>query len=490
MLLVTQRKPRTKDSTPRLSDLARHVVLPVGIVSTGWPAVRDTCRSLGIGFDPWQDSTGKAILAKRADGQYAAGVGGVVLSIPRQVGKTYMIGWIVFALCIIFPGLTVIWTAHRSRTADETFESMRSMTNRREMVGHIERVTVGGGDQTIWFTNGSRILFGARESGFGRGFTEVDVLVFDEAQILTERAIDDMIPAQNASQNALTLFMGTPPKPTDPSEVFETARREALEGISDDALYVEFSADPDADPDDRAQLRKANPSYPHRTREAAMLRMRRRLSPDSFRREAMGIWDELATKLTAFPSGAWGKARNEDPDPDWPIAAIGLDMNPERTKVAIGLVARGEESMHVEVALDADYDETGAPAIVDWVFQRAKRRLPVVIDSFSPARSLEPLLKAKGCKVWVLSSAEFAQACMGLHDAVRDGGVTHFGQESLDLAVGGACKEPMGKAGAWKFSRSGLDVELRHLMSVTCAHFGAVKSKPRKSAGDRKAVIL
>jgi hypothetical protein len=61
------------------------------------------------------------ILAKRADGKYAATIGGTGLSIPRQVGKTFLVGAIVFALCLLCPNLTVIWTAHRLRTAEETF---------------------------------------------------------------------------------------------------------------------------------------------------------------------------------------------------------------------------------------------------------------------------------------------------------------------------------------------------------------------------------
>ena len=92
--------------TARLSEVARHVIQPAGIVSTGWPSVRDTCARLGWGFDGWQDGAGRLILAKRADGLYAADT--VVMSIPRQVGKTYLIGAIVFALCIIHPNLTVL----------------------------------------------------------------------------------------------------------------------------------------------------------------------------------------------------------------------------------------------------------------------------------------------------------------------------------------------------------------------------------------------
>ena len=71
--------PRTKNGpqSKPLSEVARHLVLPEGIVTTGWPSVRDKCKLLGIAFDPWQDGAGRAILAKRKSGKYAAGVGGV-----------------------------------------------------------------------------------------------------------------------------------------------------------------------------------------------------------------------------------------------------------------------------------------------------------------------------------------------------------------------------------------------------------------------------
>ena len=45
-----------------------------------------------------------------------------------------------------------------------------------------------------------------------------------------------MIPATNQSRqptSALLLFMGTPPKPTDPGEVFTRMRSEALTGEDD-----------------------------------------------------------------------------------------------------------------------------------------------------------------------------------------------------------------------------------------------------------------
>lgn len=474
-LLTPQTRRSTRPQSRKLTEIARHVVIPDGIVSTGWPAVGATLTELGISFDDWQQGFAQLALSKTADGQYATSVGGIAASIPRQVGKTYMIGWIVFALCIIHEGLTVVWTAHRSSTADETFDGMKSMATTPRMERHVERTPSNGSEQAIEFRNGSRVVFGARERGFGRGFAELDVVVFDEAQILTERAIDDMVPAQNAARNALTIMIGTPPKPIDPSEIFEDARRAALSGEAPDSLYIEFSADRNADLDDRAQWRKANPSYPLRTNEAAMMRMRRRLSDDSFRREAMGVWDEMASRKTAFPPGAWEDCRIENPSDDWPIAAVGLDMNHERTWLSVSLALWTPDGLHVEVAETESFTEAGTDELVKWIQKLARRRTPVVIDAFSPARTFEAPLKEKKCLVRVLSGSEFAQACMGLHDAVREGTVTHFGQEQLDASVSGATKKAVGKAGAWAFTRDDLDVDLTQIMSVTCAHFGAVK---------------
>lgn len=484
----------TRSSTPTLFESARHVVVPKGIVSTGWPAVRDTLGKLGIAFDGWQQGASQLILSKDDRGLYATTVGGVTISIPRQVGKTFMIGWIVFALCIIYPGLTVVWTAHRASTADETFDGMKSMSATPTMAPHIDRTPDNGSEQKIEFKNGSRVVFGARERGFGRGFTKLDIVVFDEAQILTERSIDDMVPAQNASGNALTIMIGTPPRPIDPSEVFEDARRAALSGDAPDALYIEFSAEQGADPDDRSQWRKANPSYPGRTKEAAMLRMRRKLSSDSFLREALGVWDEVAAHRSAIPTKAWNDLAIDEVPDDWPLASIGLDMNPERTRVSIAVAAFAPSHVHLEVAEDSGFSEAGSKALVDWIFERAKRRIPIVIDAYSPARSLEPELKKRGCLVRVMGAAELSQACGGLYDAVtQDQSVTHFGQERLDQSLAGATKENFGPAGAWKWNRKTLDVDLSPLMAVTAAHFGAVKfaKKPRAEGVEkRKAVIL
>ena len=176
----------TSLSTLRLSDVARHVVAPSGVVATGWPKVRDTCNRLGWEFDGWQDGLGRLILGKREDGLWAADL--VVSSIPRQVGKSYLFAAMSFAMCLLTPGVTVIWTAHRVKTAKEQFNAMAGLASQDAVRPHVAQVVRGRGDEALLFTNGSRILFGAREAGFGRGFANVGVLVFDDPTRATAAA--------------------------------------------------------------------------------------------------------------------------------------------------------------------------------------------------------------------------------------------------------------------------------------------------------------
>ncbi len=243
-------------SERRLSELARHLVVPDGIVGSDFNMVNRAAARIGIRYDLWQQGFLYLLLARKADGRYACGTAGGVVSSCRQIGKTFTVGSAILLLAAARP-LKVIWTAHHTRTSDETFASLCSLAERPKLKPYVAGIRRANGQQEIRLGNGSRIMFGARENGFGRGLTGVDMEIFDEAQILTVRALSNLVPITNTSPNPLIVFMGNPPKPGDPSDAFEEKRTRALSAGG--VLYVEFSADRDADPDDRAQWAKANP---------------------------------------------------------------------------------------------------------------------------------------------------------------------------------------------------------------------------------------
>lgn len=477
-----------RSEQPRLSEVARHVVQPAGIVSTSWPAVRETARQLGVRFDRWQDGAGRLITAKNADGLYAADT--VVVSIPRQVGKTFLLGVIVFALCLIHPGLTVVWTAHRFKTARETFAAMQRFARRKRVAPHVETVRRAAGDESVIFRNGSRVLFGARENGFGLGFSNVGVLVFDEAQRLSSKAMDDMVPTTNAADDPLILLTGTPPRPDDDGEVFSLLRQEALDGDSGEVLYIELSADDDADLLDRGQWAKANPSFPHRISERAILRMYKNLTAESFRREALGIWDEFLGHVRVVSEQRWAGRVDAGPEDGVRPDAFAVDASHDRRVSVSACWADGEHAHGEEVWSGADETEAAA-----WIIGRSNRRMPILVDHYSPAASMVPTLKAAGRNVKVTSASDMAKACGLWLGDVEAGRLTHADQERLNAAVAGAKKRAIGAAGGWGWDRRDESVYLAPLVSHTLARYGAelVRRRPSRASGTsagRKAVVL
>lgn len=441
--------------------------------------MRETCRRLGWGFDGWQDGAGMLALGLRADGEYAADT--TVFSIPRQVGKTYLIGCIIFALSLMKPGLRVIWTAQVKDTALETFGKFVDLAESPRVKPHVKATPRGKGDEAILFVNGSTIEFGARESGFGRGRTDVDVIVFDEGQHLSNNALENLGAAQNVAVNPLCFVIGTPPRPQDKGEWFSLLRQEAIDGESDGTLYVEFSADRDGDPMDREQWRKANPSFPHRTSERAMLRLRKKLkNPDSWRREALGIWDEMERQFSPVNGALWADAVDVGPVDNVAPTGMAVDMSHER-HISVGACWVEDESAHVEEVW-AGVDE---PAAVEWVAARAGRRIPVLIDSQSPAASMIPALKSRRVQVLTGSASDMSRACgLVVADLLADR-LTHGDQESVNEARKGARRRNIGTAGGWGYDRSDASVNIAPLVGVTLARLAAVLNKRPSSSGGR-----
>ena len=485
-------------STRPLSETARHVCVPAGIVASGWQSVEDRCeRTFGQTFDQWQKDIGKLTLAKREGGLYAAAIGGVVLSIPRQTGKTYLIAWLVFALCTLVPDLTVVWTAHRTRTSDETFEKMKAMALRPKVQPFISgKPRTANGQQQIAFVNGSRILFGAREQGFGRGFDMVDILVLDEGQILTENAMTDMVPATNAAPNGLVIIMGTPPRPKDPGEVFAARRQDAIDG-DPDTLYVELSAERGAKIIDWRQLEIANPSFPHRTSRTAILRMQKLLGSDiNFYREAYGIWDDLSASASRLiPADAWSATATSETPMGARSLAVTFSFDGLRQSMA-GAV-RHDAGVHVElVGAHSGSAESGTSSLVEWLTEDPKKPerwrslANIAIAGGGEAATLHDALHKAGVPKQMMHVMTTPQVLAGnamMLDALRDRSLSHPAPtegvvDALDASVA-VCDQKMRPSG-WSWKATTPDGDALPIESA-CMALWIAKTSRRAPVGER-----
>ena len=439
---------------------ARYAVPPAGIVSTGWPRVRQTCNNIGWRFDPWQDAVGRLILARATGGKWAADLS--ILSIPRQVGKSYLLGCIIFALCLLQPKLRVIWTSHHTATTEEMYESMKELAQHKRVAPHIAKcIALQGSRWRIIFRNGSRIDFGARERGFGRGKAKVGVLVLDEFQHISMRALSNLTPTTNTAENPLILCAGTPPSPHDNGEAFTMRRKSAIAGISSDTFYVEFSADPDADLDDRKQWAKANPSFPKRTPERAFLLNRKVLDDESFRREFMGVHDEANTGGIMPKWDDRGNVKVERPA----SLVVGLAGDVDGEWGSIGSAGMDDDGRLIVGAVKRQPGQ-------GWLVAEAKRIQDehgylVAIDEKGPLSDLLVDLDTAGVRYVGLSLTQYVDACQSLWRQVEDDQLRHPKHPELDAAVRRAKWRKVGDRKA--FGRQTGDISMLEAVTVAAS---------------------
>jgi hypothetical protein len=371
------------------------------------------------------------------------------------------------------------------------------MARRKKIAPHVRAVRLSHGEGQVEFNNGSVIMFGARSQGFGRGFDEIDVEVFDEAQILDTKALEDMIAATNQSRHehgALLFFMGTPPRPSDPSEAWEMRRADALAGKSKKSTWLEIGADPDSDVNDEKQWPGMNPSYPSRTPHEAMERLRENLKDDdSWNREGRGVWDPL-TSNRVIDEITWANA-GEASSMATSRLTLSIEVPPDRSTASVGLAGqRPDGKWHVEL----DEERKGVDWAIPWVVAAsAKNRLhAVVVDELSglveERRGRHFLI---GTDVLVTLAAregrDMAIACSKFYDGIHDGSVLHTDQPHVNVALSVATKRPL--QGSWAWNRKDATSNISPIVAETLALWGAQNDnvvRPTRRNDSRTVIAL
>lgn len=464
-----------RPDAPSLREAAKHLILPDGISTSLWPRVEYRLGQIGVTFDGWQQGLAKGALGLNDDGVFAAGIGGVTASVPRQVGKTWMVSRLLIALCIEIPRLRVIWTSHHGRTTTNTFRSVAGAVQTSTILPFLRAdrshgIRTTNGEQEIHFANGSVIMFGAREAGFGRGMDAIDIIVFDEAQILGLKGLEDMVPSTNAAKNAhgaLLFFIGTPPRPGDDGEAFRAKRSAALSGRSRSGMYVEIAGDAELPPHSPAQYRTANPSHPLRVPMQSMQRMAENLpDEDAWRREALGIWDERVEGVRELP--LWDEREGPSPDKgEWPVA-YGIDRDALEGVSIVAAWHMPGNCVHVEEVMSTASLEEAA----SFLAKAARLRDTIFIDAYSAAAPMVPLLVARKRKPFRTSAAEFVAAAALLDDGIASGEITHDGSSGLAAQTKDVGRREV-RGGGWAWAIGANGTPIHRVTAASLAVLGA-----------------
>lgn len=423
-------------------------------------------------------------MARGGDGQLVAKRAG--LSVPRQNGKNGIVEIVELGQMVLL-GRSILHTAHQVKTSRKAFKRLSSFFEENdelaEMVKTIRRVN---GQELIELKNGATCEFVARSKSSARGFT-VDTLVLDEAQELTDEALEALLPTISAgpADDPQMIYLGTPPSPVDPAgDVFRRTHDEAHAGNDPQLWWAEWSVLPspdgaDIDSDDVDLWFQANPALGKRMRFETVQSERKALSDESFRRERLGMWEQERT-ARVLPIEDWQACADPNVTDDGQPVAIAVDIAPSRDSASIVACGMSQEGY---AWIDVIENRRGTP---EWVIPRLKALLErqqcraVLIDVLSPAGSLIDPLEAEGIKVSKTGSNILAAATAQLYDAVMSHELRHMDQTSLNLAAAAARKRKLGDAWAW--NRANQDADITPLVAATLAFTGRTFTRAKRPA--------
>ncbi len=173
---------------------------------------------------------------------------------------------------------------------------------------------------------------------------------------------------------------------------------------------------------------------------------------DSFRREALGIWDSTATPQV-IPTEVWDNCVDPKSKPVKKLV-LAVDVAPSRDRAAVAVAGlRSDDKVHVEL-----YDQREDMAwLVDWLVDKYKSNpiSAVVIDAKSPAQ---------------------------FYDAAHSGKLVHTGQPQLTKSLNSARRREVGDRWAW--NRKTTDSDITPIVAATLAHGGVLNPKIREKIHD------
>jgi len=431
------------------------------------------------------------------------------LAVPRQNGKNAVLEMVeLFKLADM--GRRILHTAHQVKTAREAFLRLAGFfeddTRNPDLAALVSSVRYANGQESITLTNGGMIAFIARSKSSGRGFT-VDDLICDEAQELSDESLEALLPTLSAapSHDPQIVLTGTPPSQFMNGEVFERTRADALSGSRRRLAWLEWALsksmlDESLDGLDDATLwALTNPALGFRITPGAVENERALMDDSGFARERLGMWSAAAS-IEVIPMGKWlGLMTSRAPAED-ARRVFAVDMTPDRSRASIAVACDSAAGVHVELALSVD-TSAGPGKVLEWLSDPSRRRVPVVIDSYSPAAALQADLEAARVNVTVTGTRQMVEACGLFMDRVNSGKLSHYNQDQLNKAVAAAGKRQVGTAGGWAWNRRTEDADISPLVAATLAVWGLASIKKNHSgygrgprervvSNNRKAVVL
>jgi hypothetical protein len=401
--------------------------------------------------------------------------GSVGLTVPRQSGKTTLVGAQMEHRTIYRPRRRV-WYTTKSRgdardwLLDEHLPGLQ--TSPLEPYAKVRRAQ---GSEGIAYPHGSllRIFAPLRSALHSR---QSDLVVVDEAWTHDlERGHDldqGIVPTQATRPGAQVWKVSTAGDENSLWlwELVTKGRAAVAEGRTEGVAYFEWSCPDELDPCASSSWERFHPAYGVTIGAPQMRAALEELGPAAFARAYGNRWPEGMGVSAApkIPPGRWASAQMP-PITEVPAGvrvALGFDTTRDRSSAAVAVAWRDRAGVRNELT-DA---RPGTGWVAERVHELYRRHHPVAIgyDAGGPALDIADGLATDGLPMLAVRGREWAAACTGWLAGITEHRLRVGSHPALSAAAEVAPARDAGDGG-WTWYRRGAVASIAPVIAATAA---------------------
>jgi hypothetical protein len=478
----------------------------------------------GYELDPWEKWCLRHMLSRKPTGRWAARSN--VLIVSRQNGKGTVLEVRELVGLFLLQEELIIHTSHQLKTSlthlarlktqlAEYPALMKRVSNIREGNGKEaiilkSRPTLVMGSGSKWVTKrrSCKLEFHARSgAATSRGFS-CDLLIYDEAMILSDEQVGASMPTMSARPNPQIIYAASAGLEDQSVSVQLAKMRSNMKKKRPNLFGAEWSIDPHDescprdekkgreqnyyivcdrhdDRDDPRSWARANPALGYRLTLEFTQDELDNMPAKKFDIERLGVgnWPSEEEPWLTISQPAWKVLANEDPGFPTPPMVISFDVS-EDGKFATVMGAWEHKQKRIVLEMARGGHRPGSGWVIDFVHQKylKNRPLAIAIPKSGPAAGLlDAAINKWGDRVYPVGPGEEAAAFAFMMQIVKDQKLWHFGEElapTLWHSVGRAGTRVVGDGGkAW--CRRDAEEDISPITAGTLACY--VLNKKRRS---------
>lgn len=450
----------------------RAVILPYRKKLSKGPEAVELYETTGRTARKWQTFLLADIMAQTPKGLWKHTKFG--LAVPRQNGKNEVV--LMRELWGLKNGEHIIHTAHRTDTAHKAWERLLEASEKAGLVTVSSYKARGKEHIEVW--GGGKVEFRTRTNtgGLGESF---DLLVYDEAQELTNDQDAALKYTIAASENPQIILIGTPPTPISAGTVFRKFREQMLKGRGRESGWAEWSVERETDPWDKEAWYETNPSLGQGLQERTISS---EIGDDvvDFNIQRLGLWIEYNLK-SAFTKKEWERLKCDKLPKLQGRLYVGIKYNREATNVSMAIAARTEDGRIFTEAIDCRETRGGNAWILQFLKSLAGHAKRIVVDGASGQELLAKEMKEEKIQRPYLPTVREVTAANAFFEAQVFGEmICHMGQPSLCQIAENCDHRAIGTNGGFGYKSilEGADISLLDAVILACWAVETFKESP------------